>query len=404
MTANLRARLFANPWWIVFGSTIALTVAHAPISLFTFGLFMKPLGAEFGWNRGQLSTAHGLASIFLAIGAPIVGLLIDRFGVRRVLIPVLFLFAANLVALSFTNSLLMFTILYSMQGGLGVGQGPISYVKSISSFFDQRRGLALGIAIAGIGVGATCVPLFASYMITHHGWRAAYIGLAGLLMIIALPSVWLFVRDPAEAASAAPSEGIDVLPGLQVGEALRTRTFWLFAPAAFLSGTAVLGIVVHLAPLLTDHGFSPGFTAGMLSAVGLATMCGRVLSGYLLDRFFAPHVGAVFFLLPIVSLFLLVNEQAPLLAVILLGLASGVEIDLISYVTGRYFGLKRFGQIFGYLFAVFSLGSGFGPFVLGAAFVRFGSYDQAFIGFGVILLIAAVLIMGLGRYVYPARR
>jgi MFS family permease len=406
-------RLFENRWWIVFGATMSMLVAQAPITLFTFGLFLKPLGAEFGWDRGQLSAASGVGSIFSGLAIPVVGILMDRFGVRRILIPTILLFAASVAALALTPaSLVIFTILMAATGLFGSGQGPLGYVKSISGWFDDKRGLALGIAVAGIGLGATLVPQYTQYLISTFGWRYAYLGLGVLLLVIAIPGVVLFIREPTEGiareAAARVAAGnltpVDVLPGLDIKEALTSLPFWMLGLAILLVSTVVNGMAVHTVPLLTDHGYSPAAAVGLMAALGLSTMGGRLLAGYLVDYIFAPYVAAFFFLLPCAGMYLLSNTIVPVLGIISLGLASGTEVDMIGYMTSRYFGLKRFGQIYGYMFAIFAGGAALGPYLLGISFVKLHSYDPALIGFGIALLIASALVLCLGSYRYPAVR
>ncbi|MGE3302219.1 MAG: MFS transporter [Hyphomonadaceae bacterium] len=394
-------RLFANPWWIVFGSALALTVAGAPITLFTYGLFMKPLSAEFGWDREALSAVSAVSSVCGAATAPLIGWGIDKWGVRRVLAPVVLLFGIFVAALSLTQSLAMFFVIYALAAAASSGQGPLGYVKSISAFFDAHRGLALGLAVAGIGVGATLVPQYAQWLIAEFGWRAAYVGLGVLLIVIAVPSVLIFVREPSEAAAGGDPEA---LPGFGVREALFSWRFWSLAVSFFCVSAVVNGMVVHLSPYLTDNGFSAAASAQLVGAIGLSTLAGRLVSGYLLDRLYAPAVAAVFFAMPIGALFLLDAQLAPLAAVIGLGLASGAEVDLIGYMVSRYFGLKRFAQIYGYLFAVFALGAGFGPYLLGFSYVRLGGYQTAFWIFSGVLVLAILLVATLGRYAYPVQR
>ena len=127
-------------------------------------------------------------------------------------------------------------------------------------------------------------------------------------------------------------------------------------------------MVVHTVPLLTDKGYSPEAAAALMIAVGLSTMAGRLLSGYLVDRIFAPFVAAFFFLLPCLGIYLLDSTISPVAGIISLGLASGTEIDMIGFLTSRYFGMKRFGQLYGYLFASFVVGSAVGPYYDGPGF------------------------------------
>ena len=278
-------RLFSNPWWIVFGATMSMLVAQAPVTLFTFGLFIKPLGAEFGWDRAQLSAANSVGAVFSGLAIPVIGIMMDRWGVKRVLIPVILLFAASVGAFALTPaSIAVFTVLMAATGLFGSGQGPLGYVKCISGWFDDKRGLALGIAVAGIGLGATLVPQYTQYLIGEFGWRYAYVGLAALLLVIALPSVILLIREPAEGVTGSSHHvdldsltPVDILPGLDIKEALTSAKFWMLGAAVLLVSTVVNGMVVHIVPLLTDHGYSPAAAAALLAAVGLSTMVGRLL-------------------------------------------------------------------------------------------------------------------------------
>src|SRR5260370_3378476 len=220
------------------------------------------------------------------------------------------------------------------------------------------------------------------------GGRRAYVGLGLLTLMIAFPAVFLFISEPTnEKATDRVPTGLsavsqDRLRDLEVGEALAGRRFWLIAVALMLVSTVTQGMVVHTVPLLTDKGYSPETAAALMIAVGLSTMAGRLLSGYLVDRIFAPYVATFFFLLPCLGIYLLGSTISPVLGIISLGLASGTEIDMLGFLTSRYFGLKRFGQLYGYLFASFVVGSAIGPYMMGLAFERLHSYEPALWTFG----------------------
>jgi MFS family permease len=404
----LQGTTFASRWWIVFGATAAMLVAQGPVILYTLGLFIKPLNAEFGWDRASISAAGGIAAIASAITIPFVGSMMDRWGVRAVLLPVVVLCAASVALISLTpQSIVVFMLLFAVTGVLGSGQGPLGYAKCVSAWFDDRRGLALGITMSGIGLGAALVPQYTQFLIGNFGWRAAYLGLGLLTLTVAFPAVFLFVREPAEAKTptgdehAKPAVARDRLPDLEVREALGGRRFWLIACALLLVSTVTQGLVVHTVPLLTDKGYSPEAAAALMIAVGLSTMAGRLMSGYLVDRIFAPFVAVVFFLLPCLGIYLLDSTVAPVAGIISLGLASGTEIDMIGFLTSRYFGMKRFGQLYGYLFAFFVVGSAIGPSMMGLAFERLHSYEPALWTFGAFMIVASAAILGLGPYRYP---
>jgi MFS family permease len=397
---------FENRWWIVFGAMLSMIVAQAPVILYTLGLFIKPLNQEFGWDRASISAAGGIAAIFSAITIPFVGSLIDRWGVRTVLLPIVVLCASSVALISLTpKSVLVFMVLFAITGVLGSGQGPLGYAKCVSAWFDDRRGLALGITMSGIGLGAALIPQYAQFLIGNFGWRAAYAGLGLLTLIVAFPAVFLFIREPAKAKTAAAqsqsSRSEDRPPDLEVREVLGGRRFWLIACALLLVSTVTQGLVVHTVPLLTDKGYSPETAAALMIAVGLSTMAGRLLSGYLVDRIFAPFVAAFFFLLPCLGIYLLDSTISPVVGIISLGLASGTEIDMIGFLTSRYFGMKRFGQLYGYLFASFVVGSAIGPYMMGLAFERLHSYEPALWMFGAFMLLASGAILSLGPYRFP---
>jgi MFS family permease len=400
-------RFFANRWWIVFGSTIAMIVGGAVINTFTFGLFIKPITAEFGWTRGMITAANGAALMATAIMVPVIGAMIDRWGIRRVMLPVLFLFALALVLLALSPaSLLIFTILYAFKGATSAGQSPIAYAKSISSRFDRQRGLALGIAMAGTGIGAALVPQFAQYMIGMFGWRYAHVGLAALLLVLAVPSVLLFIPEPLrlKASQDRATRANDAELGASIREILSSAKFWVLFVSTLLVSIAINGSIVHIVPLLTDKGMAPSAAASLLIAVGLSTMAGRLVSGYFMDRFFAPYVSAVVFFIACVGEYLLGSAHLPLLGVIAIGFASGSEVDMIGFMISRYFGLLRYGQCYGYVFSAYMIGSAVGPYLMGICFDKFGSYDFSLIAFGGALIAGGALLLFLGPYKYPARK
>ena len=394
---------------VLVGSMLALLVCNGPILVFTFGLFLKPVSQELGWDRGTISAANGIAIFLIAITAPLTGAFLDRWGVRRVLLTTIPLFAASVAAISLTRaSPVVFIALYAFAGLAASGQGPQPYVKVVAEWFDDRRGLALGVAMSGAGLGIIVVPQIARFLIEAYGWRNAYVGLGAIAFALAFPAVALFVREPAAVAAQRTRSDVSraIQPNISVRALLRSRRFWLLSTPLFLVATAVNGTLLHLVPLLTDRGMSTSFATSLLSTAGLASIVGRMLCGYLSDRLFAPHVAAAFFLLPCTGICLLIAlgpPILPLLAALSLGLALGCEVDMLGLLTTRYFGLERLAQIYGYLFAVFAAGTALGPYVMGVGFDVFHTYNPMLVVFGVALSLAGLLISRLGSYDYPAR-
>lgn len=396
------ARETSRDWLVPVAGALGLIVGNGPISVLAFGVFIGPLEAEFGWSRASLGIANALCALLSAITLPFVGLLMDKFGVRRPLALALCLFALNVAAIGQSSSLGMFIALTALTGMTGAAQSPIGYVKSIATYFDKRRGLAIGIAMSGIGIGTALIPQYAQWLIGSFGWRMAYAGLGFAIVAIALPSVLLLLREPAGDRVSA-DVGTSAI-GVGLAEAIRGRSFWRIALAVLLVSIAVNGLLVHTVPLLVERGWNPIAAARVLAAAGVAGLLGRLVAGYLMDKVFGAYVASSFFVLAIGGTYLLASGASPVLGVVAVGLAAGAEVDMIGFFVSRYFGLKRFGQLYGALFAIFTVGAGLGPLLLGALYTRLGGYDAGMLMSGLCLGAASLCVLTLGAYSYqPAR-
>ncbi len=405
---RLVAPLFRNSvaagWFVVFGSTLALIVGNGPIILFTFGVLLQPISAEFGWPRGSLAAAVVTSHITGAVMMPFVGILVDRFGVKRVALPAIALFSiATACAGLLGNNLTAFIALYGFLGFVGAGHSTLIYARAVSTWFDAQRGLALGITLAGIGIGAALVPKYTHYFVAHYGWREAYFALGGLLFVVGFSAVALFVRDQPPQGKAE----VVLEQGLSLKQALTGYRFWFSSVAMMLAAAAINGTIAHIVPVLTDRGIAAGVATTAVAASGLSLIIGRMLSGLALDRYQGPLVAAFFFLIPLVGMTLLgfgaIGSMA-IVAAVLLGLGIGAEGDIMAYLTGRYFGMKHYGLIYGCILAFFTLGSGLGPWLMARAFDLYGNYTAGLIGLGAALLVAVGLVATLGAYPYPPRK
>ena len=348
----------------------------------------------------SLAVTAGL--IVSGLSTPVAGALIDRWGVQRVTLGFITLFAASFALISLAPpSLPAFVALYAISGLFSSGHAPLPYAKAISGWFEHKRGLALGIAMAGVGIGIAVVPQVAQALLSALGWRRTYAILGAATWLIAFPAVLFLVKDPAGAQQP---------PGLAAARSKQSavplgRAFWLIIAASSLVVTGVNGVVAHLVALVMDHGMSADTASPLLAAVGLATIGGRLASGYLLDRVFAPYLAAAIFLVPLLGIIvLLTGSTSPILlraAAVCLGLGLGAEVDIIGFLVGRYFGLRHYGQIYGYIFAAFTIGSGVGPFIMGFSFDETGGYAPALLVFSAALVASSILIALLGEYRYP---
>lgn len=390
-----------------------MVVGNTPMTLFTFGLFLKPVTTEFGWDRATFATAIFVSQAVGAVSMPLIGRLIDSWGIRRVTLTFIVLFSLATALLSQTRSLGPFLLLYGISGLAGSGRGPIAYAKAISAWFEARRGLALGVAMTGLGIGAALVPQIARLLIDDFGWREAYVGLGIIAFAVSFPTVAIFIREPDDAA------GNDVLstvghvsnatvqsPRFATHEAfMKSSRFWFLIFAVFMASASLNGAFTHVIPLLTDRGISIRFATSILSFSALALMGGQIISGYLLDRFFATYVAGFFFLTSLVGVILLsvvrVAGILPMLGGTCLAFGIGAESNLAAFLVSRHFGLLRFSEIFGYVLAASVLGNGSGPWLMARSYDIQRSYSFALGACGLALILATLFISMLGPYRYP---
>ncbi len=398
-------RVLQNRWWVVVASVIGLTVGTGSITVFTFGVFLVPVTTELGWSRGTFSSALAVSSVLSTVTAPIFGMLIDRFGIRRVALPALAFFSLGFGSLSLmTPAVWLMYLLYGCVSLTSSCGSPMMYSRAVSAWFDKERGLALGIATSGVGLGTALMPLLAQFFIAHYGWRTAYIGLAATAFVLAVPAGGLFLRDP-------PGHHITMLgsesgrPGMSALQAMKTtHQFWFLAVVFFLGAIAINGTLAHIVALLIDRGIAPPIAARTLAVAGVAIILGRVIAGHLLDRLNGPLVAASFLVLSALGCFLLAagfGGIVPLVAVILCGLGVGAEVDMMGFFISRYFGIRSFAAIYGYIFPFFTIGVGLGPYFMGLCFDLTHSYGIMLIVNTAILLIAAAMLARLGTYRFP---
>ena len=388
-----------HPLLVLGGAVVGLIVGNGPMLQFTFGVFLTSLTGAFGANRQTISTALFAGLVANGLTVPLFGRLVDRFGIARVTYPAVILAAAAIASLGLVKtSSTGFILLYAAAGLAWGGQTPLPYARAVVAAFGRRRGLALGIAMAGVGLGSAFVPILAERFIALSGWRQAYALLGLMTLALGIPAVWLIGSFRAGTAAQGVS-----FPGLSARASAATPAFWLMAGAFFLVTVVASGTTAHLVPLITDTGIARPVAARALGIAGLALIVGRVVGGWLLDRLFAPHVAVGFFLLLLGGVLILLGSAslpAAFAAAALIGLGLGGEVDLIAYLVSRYFGLRAFGQIYGWLFAIFMFGGGSGPLVMGTVYTHTGSYNAALWLFVGALLIACLLISRLGTYVF----
>ena len=402
-------------WWNVATGFVGMGLSYAMFTVFAWGTFVKPLQEEFGWGRGELSFALTLTNIGVVIASPTLGFIIDRFGVRKALIPSVVMMGVTVASMTLlTANIWHFYLLFFLIPVLGAGTLPQSYSRVIIAWFSRRRGIALGLSLAGFGVGAGLVPVFAQMMIENHGWRSAYAAFAIAIFGVALPMALFLLREKPEELGLKPdgdisetlgvadkAPNIDHNLGLSAMQAAKTKSYWLVLMSFLLVGIGVTSILAHLVPMLTDRGIDHATAALCMTSLGIGLIFGRVIAGFLMDYFFAPYVTAFFLCILMCGLIILAtgtSSNLVFVAAICVGLATGSEIGEIAYICSRYFGPKAFGQIYGIMFAAFQFGSAFGAPLMGTYHDKVGDYIGALWLVTGLVLIGTILILMLKPY------
>ena len=404
-------------WWVALTAALGLFLNTATVVVFSFGFFAKAMGQEFLVGRGKISLAFTIHNLTSALFIPLAGRLVDRHGPRRVLLPSTALLGLILVSSLFVSQAIwQLYVFYVVLGVISGGAGAMPYTDAVSHWFDRHRGLALSVMMLGMGLGAIAIPSVAQRLVATLGWRLAYAVFGFSIMLIPLPVVAAFLKERPENMGLLP-DGAGETPvfmpivatdvGLALREAVRTREFWTVVCSLFLVTASVHACFIHLPAILTDRGSSSQLAALASSLFGVGLFMGRVGCGYLLDQFFAPRVAALLFSAVAIWIAFLGLGRAiwsACTAAVLVGLGIGAEVDIIAYLTSRYFGLRSYGAIFGWIWAVFGVSGGLGAYLMGFGFDKTGSYVAPLIGFFFAAVLATLLIVSLGPYRYRAGR
>ena len=384
-------------WRVAAASSACVLVSFASLLVYTFPVFLKPIAAEFGWSRQAVSAAFGIAALAVAACSPVIGRLLDRYPARRIILPCVTIFGCAYASLALlTPHLWHLYAIFLVLGIVGNGTAQLAHARVLTTWFRDRRGVAFSILLGGSAVGAIVFPPLAEALIGAVGRRAAPAILGGTVLAIGLPCAWRGRERPRAAHSAvAPATGVSVVEGI------RSRIFWIIGAVLFVVSISQNGAITHLAALLTDRGVSAGDAALAVSFMGAAVLAGRLLTGWLLDRFFAPRVGFTLLGLSALGTFLLASAGSltqGVIAAALIGFGMGGEGDVTPYLLSRYFGLRSFSTLYGLTWTAYAIAGAIGPIIMGRAFDATGSYGPLLVELALVTLAAATLMFLLPRY------
>jgi MFS family permease len=391
-------------WPVVLAASAGM--AMAAVISYAAGLFIAPLEKEFGWSRTDIASAHLISAISTILLAPFVGFLVDRFGPRRIGIVAVIAICGALSLFSLTtSSIWSWRLLWVFMAAATVIVQPMVWTSAVTGMFSAGRGLALAVVLCGSSLCSIVTPPLTYWLIETFGWRLAWVGIAICWGLVVLPLVLMFftsVQDKArrKAALTPISERPSFISSFR-GDVLTWR-FMQLAFAGFCVAIAVVSTAVTIVPILSSNGLTRGEAAGIASLLGFAAIAGRLTIGHLLDRFQGRFIAAVAVCMPVIGSLILITTPgsvpAAAVAVLIFGLSLGAELDIMAYLTSRYFKAESFGMMFGTIGGFVALAGATGPVILNRVYDVTNSYVPALWGILPVCLISATLFILMGPY------
>ncbi|MEZ5971700.1 MAG: MFS transporter [Hyphomonadaceae bacterium] len=392
-------------WRVALGASAGMGTGVS-LYLYVASIFIAPIGAQFGWSRGDLGIGGMVSFVTGAVALPLIGRFVDRIGFRRVAIACALGLASIYVLTALQPGIYPLYLLLMIAGGVfGGGTSAMVYTRPVIATFERQRGLALGFATAGTSISAMIAPPLLMYVITEFGWRAGFFALAALTAAIGLPLALTLIGKARETVAHA-REDVDVAhaphgPDLTLAQAAKHGRFWLLILAIACINIPGSGVLGQLAPLVSDTGLSDGDVAIVMSIYAAGLLVGRLVTGFSLDRFSPQWVGAITTAVPAIGIVLLMIPSPSFalaaLAVAMIGAQQGAEVDLFAYFISRNFGLKHYGAIYGVVAMAGALSTAVALVSFGKIHDATGSYDLGLQVGAVLFCVGAVAFALIGR-------
>jgi MFS family permease len=376
-------------WIVVITVMVALAVASG--GRFLFGVVLKPVSDEFGWGRAELALAMTISVVALSFLQPVVGLLVDRFGSRPILIVGIVLIGLAMIPMTLVDALWQVYVFYGIVAAIGfAATSPVNTTALVNGWFERRRGLALSLATSGSAYGQLLIVPIATAIMIAWGWRASYVVISAVLFFVILPLVVLLVRDaPTRAATRRDRRaGAIDAPRVSLGQAVRCAAYWQLSFGMFVCGFTMGFTSVHMIPYLTDmpeHSTHTMQTTASfaMAVVGGCSIVGAIILGYLSDRHGHRQMLALTYSLRGFAFLVLlgVGSYIPgiFVAAIILGISWTSTTPLGSAIAADIFGRASMGSIFGFIFTAMNVGSGVGAFLAGLDRDLAGNYNASLV-------------------------
>lgn len=387
---------------MVLGAAVGLGTGIS-FYLLIASIFIAPITQAFGWTRGDLGIGGMISFVTGALCFPVIGRFVDRVGFRRVAIVCALGLSIVYVATALQPGWYGFYVAMMIAGGVfGGGTASIVYARPVVAAFKRQRGLALGLATAGTSITAIIAPPLLAHVIGDYGWRAGFFALAALTGAIGLPLALALIGRAKEAAVSDADEVSFVnVRDVSLREALRGRRIWLLMIAIVAINIPGSGVLGQLAPLVADKGLGAGEVALVMSIYAVGLLLGRVVTGVALDHLPPSIVGCVTMLVPAFGVVMLLAPSSSFalaaLAVGMIGMQQGAEVDLFAYVVSHSFGVKNFSSIYGVVIMAGAFSTAVALVSFGKVHDATGSYDIALMIGAACFVIGALAFLAMGR-------
>ena len=389
--------------YVIVASALVIDLILAGIH-FTFGVFFKPVSAEFGWTRAATSGAFTLYSMFHGALFILTGRITDRFGPKPMLIASGLFFGLGFVLMSTITAIWQLYLYYGVLIAVGMSGGFVPLMSTVARWFIKRRGLMSGLVLAGGGLGQSVFPPLTTWLISEFEWREAYMIFGAGVLVLVVALALLLKRDPgrvgqvpygSEPALGEP-QAANTQAGLTFGQALSTREFWQYFAAIVLAQFGLGMMVVHAVPHGIDLGMDAAAAATVVTTFAGVGVGARVAFGAVTDRIGGRWVMASMCLVLAVALLGMSATRAlPAFYALaaLFGLGFGGFVSSMSPLAAQLFGVRSHGAIFGVATFGATIGGGLGPLMAGAIFDSRGSYALAFVVTGILCVVAFVSVL-----------
>jgi MFS family permease len=403
---------------LVITAHLGIALGLSPLPFYTLSVLAPALHESLNLPVSVLMSGLSVMTVTVVLLGPWVGRLADRFGVRRVASISCVAFGVSLMAFALNQgSVWQYCLHWLILSVAGLGTMPAVWIKSLNQVPGKNRAQIFAWALCGTGVCALLLPAM-TLGILHQAstpllgvdlksWQWAYIALGALPILVVWPLILAMPAPTTVSHQIDGDEAVNSPTGIALNDAVKTSQFWLIGLAFLPIAFAVGGPIPNLALIFKQHGMDEFAVKSALPLLGFFVIAGRLLGGWLMDRFFAPRVACVLFALPLLAMMGLVfatsavsSSVMALFVVAGLGLSIGLEYDLLAFLVVRYFGQKAFGAIYASLYSAFALGAGFAAAIYAAVNEKLHSYDAILLLGALGMAMGAVLLLRLGAYRY----